>query len=108
MAVSRETVEHIAVLARLGLDPAEAGEMERQLGAILAYVGKLRELDTEGVEPTFHVLGRLLPSLPLRPDEPLPPLSPGAALANAPASERGCFLVPPVIPEEAEKGGGGG
>lgn len=89
----------MAELARLGLDDAEVDEMAAQLGRILGYMEKLRELDTEGIEPTAHVL-------PLRnvwrEDEPWEPLTPDAALANAPLREGNAFKVPKIVEAEGE------
>ncbi len=56
MSITREEVQHIALLSRLELTE---GEMERyadQLTAILDYAAKLNELDTSGVEPLFHAV----------------------------------------------------
>ncbi len=56
MAISREEVLHVSRLARLDLRDAEIEKFTGQLGAILAHVSRLNEVDTEGVEPTSHVL----------------------------------------------------
>lgn len=50
--VSRKDVSHIARLARIELAPDEAIAFERELSAILDFVAKLGEADTEGVEPS--------------------------------------------------------
>lgn len=52
MDLTREEVEHIAQLARLGLSEAEKELFASQLSAILDYVRVLQELDTESVPPT--------------------------------------------------------
>ena len=49
-------VEHVARLARLALDADEKERMRSQLDAILGYVEQLRRVNTDGVEPTAHVL----------------------------------------------------
>ena len=56
MALTRDEVLHVADLARLSLVPEEIEVVTRQLNDILAYVEKLQELDTEGVEPLAHVI----------------------------------------------------
>jgi aspartyl-tRNA(Asn)/glutamyl-tRNA(Gln) amidotransferase subunit C len=94
MKISREEVNRIATLARLSLGEAEAGEMTRQLDAILEYVAQLESLDTTGVEPTAHVGSD---ATPMREDEPRPSLSQDAALANAPKSAGGGFVVPKTV-----------
>jgi len=94
MAIDRETVKHVAVLARLAMTEAELDRFTEQLRAILDYVGKLNELDTSRVEPLSHALA--LKNV-LRPDEPGNPLPRKQALANAPDQEGGFFRVPRII-----------
>ncbi len=50
-------VTHIAKLARLGLGEEEKEKFARELAAILEFVAKLKEVDTENVEPTSQVTG---------------------------------------------------
>lgn len=97
MSIGAEEVRHVAELARLGLDDYEVETMAGQLGRILHYMEKLRELDTEAVEPTAHVLA--LRNV-WREDEPGPTLSTDEALANAPEREDGCFKVPKIVDTE--------
>jgi aspartyl-tRNA(Asn)/glutamyl-tRNA(Gln) amidotransferase subunit C len=67
--------------------------MQEQLSAILEAVGKVAELDLDGVEPTAHPLDLVNV---LAQDEPRPSLSREEALANAPDPEDGFFGVPAV------------
>jgi len=57
MALSRQEVQKIADLARLGLTDAELDKFAGQMTGILEYVDILNEVDTEGVEPTYQVTG---------------------------------------------------
>jgi aspartyl-tRNA(Asn)/glutamyl-tRNA(Gln) amidotransferase subunit C len=91
MAITREQVLHVAALAQLGLSEEEVGRFEGQLSAILESVGKIAELDLEGVEPTSHPLDIVNV---LGEDVPEPSLSLEDALANAPDPEDGSFGVP--------------
>jgi len=50
-------VNHIAKLARLGLTNKEKTKFKKELSAILEFVEKLNQLNTEKVEPTAHVTG---------------------------------------------------
>ena len=50
-------VWHIAKLARLTLSDSEVEKFSRELTQILDYVEKLKEVKTEGVEPTAQVTG---------------------------------------------------
>jgi aspartyl-tRNA(Asn)/glutamyl-tRNA(Gln) amidotransferase subunit C len=91
MAITREQVLHVARLARLELSEEEVARFQEQLSAILEAVGKVSELDLEGVEPTSHPLALVNV---LAEDEPRPSLSREEALANAPDPEDGAFGVP--------------
>jgi aspartyl-tRNA(Asn)/glutamyl-tRNA(Gln) amidotransferase subunit C len=84
----------IARLARLELSDEEIERYREELGQILELVGELDQLDTEGVEPTSHVLDLINV---LRQDQPRPPLSREAALENAPEVKEGKFRVPPIL-----------
>jgi len=94
MAVTHNDVRKVAQLTRLSCSPEEEKRLIDDLNQMLAYVAVLDELDTEGVEPTAHVL-------PLanvfREDEPSESLSQEEALRNAPSSGHGHFRVPKVI-----------
>ena len=56
-SITKEQVEHIAKLARLSFSDAEKEKLAKELGAILGYVEKLKEVDTTGIEPTAQVTG---------------------------------------------------
>lgn len=45
-------MEYMARLARLELNPKEKEKFQKDLGQILKFVDKLKELKVEGVEPT--------------------------------------------------------
>jgi aspartyl-tRNA(Asn)/glutamyl-tRNA(Gln) amidotransferase subunit C len=92
-------VRRVAQLARLELSDQEIIQFSMQLSAIVNYIEKLNELNTDEVEPLAHCL-------PIcnvfRSDEVLPSLTQERALANAPDAENGYFKVPKVL----ENGGG--
>jgi aspartyl-tRNA(Asn)/glutamyl-tRNA(Gln) amidotransferase subunit C len=96
MSLSLDEVRRVARLARLRLSPQEEQAFQGQLSAILDHVAQLGELDVTGVEPMTHALAAG-DAAPLRPDALLPGLTPGEALANAPAREGTCFKVPRII-----------
>jgi aspartyl-tRNA(Asn)/glutamyl-tRNA(Gln) amidotransferase subunit C len=91
MAISRDEVLHVARLARLELGEDELERFAEQLNAILEAVGKVGELDLEGVEPTAHPLDLVNVWAE---DDPRPCLSVDDALANAPDREGDSFRVP--------------
>ena len=57
MAITQKDVEHIAALARIRLTAAEKEKMTEDLGAILGYVNKLNEVNTDNIEPLAQVTG---------------------------------------------------
>ena len=97
MRLTSEEVDHIALLARLDLSPAEREREANELSQILDYFEKLRELDTEDVEPTSHVMPVVNV---LRSDEARPSLAREVALQNAPEQAAGMFQVPRVVEAE--------
>ena len=94
MRLSREEVEHIAELAKLGLTEEEVEQFSQQLSAILEYAQMLQELETEAIPPTAQVI--TLQNV-MRPDEVRPSFAQEDVLANAPAAEKGCFKVHAVL-----------
>jgi aspartyl-tRNA(Asn)/glutamyl-tRNA(Gln) amidotransferase subunit C len=92
--ITREDVEHVARLSRLALGEAEVERMREQLDGILAYIDKLRALDTTGVEPTAHAVPQLNV---MREDQLGACLSQDEALANAPDRGDAFFRVPRII-----------
>ena len=93
MEIGRDEVWHVAKLARLALSEQEIEKFRAQLSAILEAVGKVSELDLDGVPATSHPLDLVNV---LAEDKPAPCLSREDALANAPDPEGGFFGVPPV------------
>ena len=94
MLLTREKVEHVAELAKVGLTADEIELYRKQLSAILEYAGRLQQLDTIGIAPTASVLPL---HCILRVDEVKPGLSTDAVLRNAPEVEQSQFRVPPVL-----------
>ena len=94
MPITRDDVLETALLARLDLAPDEIPALEADLAAILGWVATLQALDTTGVEPTTHAVPL---DCPLRADLTAPGLAHEEALAAAPASDDGCFVVPAII-----------
>src|SRR5579862_7849510 len=94
MPLSREDVRKVALLARLELTDDEIDEQARHLNALLEQFQALQQVDVSGIEPTSH-------SIPvvnvLREDIARPSLTPAEALANAPETRDGCFIVPHIL-----------
>ena len=96
MALTREEVQHIATLCRIGITGEELDEMREQLSRILDMFQALQEVDTEGIEPTGHSVS---PETVLRGDLPGSSSLREEVLANAPQREGDLFRVRPVLEE---------
>jgi aspartyl-tRNA(Asn)/glutamyl-tRNA(Gln) amidotransferase subunit C len=96
--IDEAQVRRVALLSRLELSDAEVAQFSTQLSAIVEYIEKLNELDTENVEPLAHCL-------PVhnvfREDVPRPSLSNDEALANAPEREGEYFKVPKILDDNS-------
>jgi aspartyl-tRNA(Asn)/glutamyl-tRNA(Gln) amidotransferase subunit C len=87
-------IDYVANLARLALTPAEKEKFARQLGDILHYVDKLKQVDVAGVEPMAHAA----PVFNVWQDDVAQPGLPvEAALQNAPAQRQHMIVVPKVV-----------
>lgn len=96
--IEESQVRKVAKLARLQLTDAEVGEFTGQLSAILGYVEKMNELDTENVEPLAHCLSI---SNVFRQDRVEESLGTEKALANAPQRDGGFFKVPKILDDSS-------
>ena len=94
MKVTEKDVKYIAQLSRLAVADSEMQKFTEQFNQILNYADILQKINTEGVEPTAHVLPI---NNVLREDVALPGVSNAEALKNAPAVHNGGFKVPRVI-----------
>ena len=97
--IARADVERVASLARLSVSDEEADRLAAELDSLLEYVETLRQVDTDGIEPTSHVIPM---ATPMRHDRSVPGLDPELALANAPERGDSAFVVPKVIEGEDE------
>jgi|SRR6516162_8457998 aspartyl-tRNA(Asn)/glutamyl-tRNA(Gln) amidotransferase subunit C len=87
-------VNYVAHLARLSLTPQEAQKFGAQLGQVLGYIEKLKEVDVSGIEPTAHAFPLINVT---RPDEVRPSMAHDDAMRNAPAKANGLFIVPKIV-----------
>ena len=95
-SLSRQDVEHVAHLARLGLTEDELARLEGQLNHILDQYAVLAELDTEHIAPTAQTIE--LENI-LRDDTVEPGLAADEILALAPEQAGQYFVVPPILGE---------
>ncbi len=94
MKITREEVDHVALLARLKFNEEEKERFTLQLNSILEYMGKLAELNTADVEPTYHAVAQ---ANVFREDAATACLPQELTLSNAPDTEGGLFRVPKII-----------
>lgn len=91
--ITKDTVEHIAKLARLNLSEEEKTLYTEQLGKILGYFDELAALDTTGIEPMSHALPVLNV---MREDVVETPPGHEVLLRSAPVREGAFFRVPKI------------
>ncbi len=112
MTISREDVLRVAQLAHLDLSHEEIEMYRGQLDKILAYIGKLQELDVSQVEPMTQMLPQAFVGTPheaptpgdaseaepdLRDDVVRTCNVAADVLAHAPDAAKSFFRVPKVI-----------
>ena len=96
--IDEAQVRKVAKLARLELTDAEVEQVSGQLSAILDYVEKMNELDTDAVEPLAHCLPI---SNVFREDRVKESLGTEKALANAPQTDGEFFKVPKILDDSS-------
>jgi aspartyl-tRNA(Asn)/glutamyl-tRNA(Gln) amidotransferase subunit C len=92
--LTREQVDHVAMLARIGLEPDEREMMREQLSSILGHVSLLQSVDTSAIPPTAQVITL---QNQMREDDVADSLELNDVLKNAPDSEGGMFKVRAVL-----------
>jgi aspartyl-tRNA(Asn)/glutamyl-tRNA(Gln) amidotransferase subunit C len=87
-------ITYVARLTRLNLTDEETELFQKQLGDVLKYAEKLREVDVSNVEAAAHAL----PNFNVfREDAPRDWFTAQQALSNAPRQAKGLFIVPKVV-----------
>ncbi len=94
MEIKKETVQHVAHLARIDLEDNELEKMSHQLKDILDFIDKLKTLNVANTYPTSHILPI---NTVLREDKSVESLSIDKTLCNAPQKKGNFFAVPKVI-----------
>lgn len=95
MSITRETIDHIASLARLSFTEEEKDVFVEQFQRIVEYVDIIQSLDLDGVEPLEHI-GTGTENV-FRDDESRPSIPLDEALLNAPKRNESFFKVPRVL-----------
>lgn len=95
--ITQKDLTHIGWLSRLELSEKDIEKYTPKLNSVLDYFTELDDLDTEGVEPTYHVLPL---SNVFREDEVSAQggsLTQEEALSNAPKTQDGFFKAPRMM-----------
>ena len=95
--LTEREVRGIAEYARIGLSGEELSEMTVDLNNIIETLQSIKQLEREGVEPTFHPIGSL--SNVMREDVETESFTQQVALENAPKQQDGSFLIPSILGE---------
>jgi aspartyl-tRNA(Asn)/glutamyl-tRNA(Gln) amidotransferase subunit C len=94
MEVNDALVDNLANLARLTFSEQEKAEIKGDLQRMIAFVEKLKEVDTANTEPLLHMTDAMNV---YREDAVKGSMNKQEALANAPAADDNYFKVPKVI-----------
>ena len=94
MSIDKDTVKHIAKLARISLDEKKINSLSKDLSSIMEFIEKLNELNTEKIVPLTSIIDASLQS---RKDEVLDGKIRDQILKNSPESSDEFFVVPKVI-----------
>jgi aspartyl-tRNA(Asn)/glutamyl-tRNA(Gln) amidotransferase subunit C len=92
--ITTDEVAYVAKLARLELSADEMKGFTDVLNDILAYMDKLNEIDTRGVEPMTHAIPN---RNVMREDAVCPSTDAAAIVGNAPDAKGTLLRVPKVI-----------
>ena len=92
--VTDKDIEYVARLAKLKLSDEEKTRLVSQMGDIVEFANNINKLNTDGVEPTNHILK--IQNV-FREDEIKESYSRDEILKNAPKKEAGCLVVPSVV-----------
>lgn len=94
MEITNETIDKLAVLAKLQFKEGDKESIRKDLSKIIAFVDKIDELNTEGVEPLIHINREVNV---LREDEVSETITQVQALKNAPSKDSDYFKIATVL-----------
>lgn len=94
MSVDPKTLDKIAHLSRLELEESKKEKILEDMNKLVAFVDKLKEIDTTGVEPLVNMSSELNA---VREDQVSGEVHPDEALKNGPVTDGTWFKVPKVI-----------
>lgn len=94
MEVNEALFDHIAHLSKLSFEGLQKEAIRQDLQRMIAFVDKLSQLDTTGVEPLIFMSNEVNR---LRNDEVELSVSHEEALRNAPKKDSDYFRIPKVL-----------
>ena len=94
MEINNKLIQDIAKLSKLKFDDSAEEKMKSDLEKMLAFVDKLNEIDTEGIDPLIYMSEEVNV---LREDKVSEEISQEDALKNAPEKDSDYFKVPTVL-----------
>mgnify|MGYP000412744830 CR=1 FL=1 len=94
MEITNEMIDKLAKLSKLQFKDEQRDSIREDLSKIIAFVDKIEELDTEGVEPLIHINQEINV---LREDEVEETITQAQALKNAPNKDSDYFKISTVL-----------
>ena len=94
MEIDNETVDKIASLSKLSFSGEQKEAIKNDMNKMLNFIGKLEEVDTDGVDPLIHMTEDVNV---LRADDAVSEITQKEALKNAPNKDSTYFKIPKVL-----------
>ena len=94
MTIDLKTIKYISKLSRISVDDEKAKKLAGDMNSIFDFIEKLKELDTDNVEPLTSVAET---TLKLRVDEVKSGNIKEDVLKNSPDINEDFFVVPRVV-----------
>lgn len=100
MAISKETIKHVAELSKLSFSDDEIASFTEQIDEIMTMTDSLNKVDTTGVKMTTNVIHD---ESRWREDKAEQPIARDEMLENAPVSENGYIKVPAMLKDGGDE-----
>ena len=94
MTIDLKTIKHISKLSRISVDDEKAKKLAEDMNSIFDFIEKLKELNTDNIEPLTSVAET---TLKLRVDEVKSGNIKEQVLKNSPDENEDFFVVPRVV-----------
>ena len=94
MSIDLKTIKHISKLSRISVDDEKTKKLAGDLNSIFDFIEKLKELDTDEVEPLTSIAET---TLKFRTDEVKSKDIRSQILKNSPEENKDFFVVPRVV-----------